>query len=236
MKKLSVFLVVLLISISGQAFADDKYYWKGAIGLSVLEDSNVKFKDENGSYDIGKISADPGFALTTAIGRDMGKGFSAEVEFGYKKTDYDKFKGKSFTYPVNSRGTAELKIPDFELKDADVSTKTLMFNGLYNYNNASMFTPYGGVGIGIAWNDVDVGNFEESDTNFAWQLLAGVETEVANNLAVMVGYRYLSAGEFSIEEKITGTYDSGKEKFDANGEGSFDLDSHTFEIGTKYSF
>jgi opacity protein-like surface antigen len=72
----------------------------------------------------------------------------------------------------------------------------------------SAFTPYLGVGIGMAINDLDQVHYVangvaagteggSTQTNFAWSIGAGVAWQVTNALAIDGGYRYLDAGRVS---------------------------------------
>ena len=86
---------------------------------------------------------------------------------------------------------------------------------------------YAGGGIGIAAFEVDsrLGNinFFDSDTAFAWQLIAGVERPISDCLSVFTQYRLLSVGEA-----------------DLNSMGlAFTTDhtySHSMNIGIRYCY
>lgn len=62
-----------------------------------------------------------------------------------------------------------------------------------------MVKPYVGVGLGLADIKVKYQDAEDlvsiSKTKFAWNLNAGVGFEVAENVTVDVGYRYLQVEE-----------------------------------------
>ena len=208
MKKVIALISLVLLFASTQAFADDHYFKAGA-GLSFVPDSDLDLDfDVGGGVTVGEISSNTGFALHTALGTSFKNGAAIELEYGFKKSGLDKITSGSVS--------ADL--------DGNIKVNTLMVNGLYNFENSTMFTPYGGLGLGIAWAKIsdDTDDSNSKDTNFAVQLLAGVSTEVANGVDFSLGYRWLNAG--SISEKVS------------IGTASMDIDTHSFEAGIKYSF
>ncbi len=86
--------------------------------------------------------------------------------------------------------------------DMTFNTTTLLLNGYYDFHNSTNFTPYVGAGIGFAFNylGVDIhdrnydGSVDDFNTNFAWQVGAGVAYSFTDNMAVDVSYRYLDLG------------------------------------------
>lgn len=83
------------------------------------------------------------------------------------------------------------------------NASTLMANFYYDFRNESAFTPYVGAGVGLAFigvdNKMDIGGVrvardDETFTNFAFNLGAGVAYNFTDNLAVDLGYRYLNMG------------------------------------------
>lgn len=70
-----------------------------------------------------------------------------------------------------------------------------MLNGYYDISTGTIVKPYVGAGLGLADIKVKYQDVEDlvsiSKTKFAWNLNAGVGFEVAENITVDVGYRYL---------------------------------------------
>jgi opacity protein-like surface antigen len=84
-----------------------------------------------------------------------------------------------------------------------VSTVTLMSNLYYDFANIRNITPYVGAGIGAAFHDVDQVTFRDANvtilpahrqTEFAWQLMAGVSADVGSGILLDLGYRYVDLG------------------------------------------
>ncbi len=111
--------------------------------------------------------------------------------------------------------------------DADLSTVFGFVNGYYDIFTWGRVTPYVGGGVGFAHHDIDNVNLPAgisggSNTDFAWNLQAGVAVDITYNLALDVGYRYADFGR----AETGGT------------PGMFvdDITSHDIRIGLRYSF
>jgi outer membrane protein OmpA-like peptidoglycan-associated protein len=120
-----------------------------------------------------------GPAVVGALGYGLGNGFRVEGEIGYRDSD------------VKSASTGAAS--------GDVSALDFMANGLYDFNLGWPVTPYLGVGAGMA--RVSANNLTipastiqvaDTDTEFAYQGLAGVAYAITQNLKLDVGYRYFA--------------------------------------------
>jgi len=197
-------LMVLLGSIfllnTSPVFAGDNggTYLKVGAGVFVLEDSAFEIED----IDFGDLTFETGYNLHGAVGTKFSNGLAVELELAYKDTDTDQYELAGMAVDI----------------EGEISITTLMVNGIYNLDNSTLFTPYAGLGIGIGW--IESGGVD--NTNFAFQVLAGVETEISSNLSLLTGYRYLTVGEF--EDNLYG-YDL-----------ALDIDTHNFEAAIKYTF
>lgn len=69
--------------------------------------------------------------------------------------------------------------------------------------------PYWGAGLGFSNHEISAKYTEgiggKDNTSFAWQLLTGVEIDLAYNLAVDIGYRYFVT-ELEFENNIESEY------------------------------
>jgi opacity protein-like surface antigen len=126
---------------------------------------------------------------------------------------------------------------DFVAVAGDVKLNNFMFNAVVKYPEGR-FHPYVGIGLGLSYTDMSTivtqrigsemssGPEEKDCTSFAWQLLAGVEIDVTNNLSVDIGYRYFGT-EIELE------YASGIEfKHDAK----MDFTTSMINLGLKVLF
>lgn len=111
------------------------------------------------------------------------------------------------------------------LKD---SISTVFVNGYYDFHTGTIFTPYLGLGIGTAWVDSkgDVsgrGAGSNTETNFAWNVGAGVGIELDYNLTFDLNYRYAGFG-------------TARTGSTSNGVADGSLRTHQFLAGLRYTF
>ncbi len=118
---------------------------------------------------------DGGFIIGGAIGTTLHENLRGEIEFSYIQADVDSF--------------ANTPVPD----DANLTSTgyNLLANLWYDFTNDSGFTPYVGAGVGYGKTSVS-GDLpgEVTASGLLYQLGAGVKFDVADNIALDVGYRY----------------------------------------------
>lgn len=115
-----------------------------------------------------------------------------------------------------------------------VDSLALMVNGYYDLGNFRGFVPYLGAGLGIAWNSTDdvvltpAGSRLAGDTDsaFAWALMAGVGYQVSERAILDLGYRYIDLGE------ATSSAGVGV----AAPVRVHDLAAHEIKVGLRYHF
>jgi opacity protein-like surface antigen len=112
--------------------------------------------------------------------------------------------------------------------DADLSTFYGFANIYYDVFTWGRVTPYLGGGIGFARHEVDnvnlpAGLSSGKNTEFAWNLQAGVAVDLTYNLALDVGYRYADFGDARTGGGGTTMYVD-------------DIVSHDVRVGLRYSF
>ena len=86
-----------------------------------------------------------------------------------------------------------------------VSATTLLVNGYYDFMPDAMWTPYAGVGLGVANINANVSLFEpisgtaarmhDNDNEFAYQGILGASWKLNNRVKANVDYRYLSTSK-----------------------------------------
>jgi len=169
------------------------------------------YNDDVVGYD---ITTDLGLAFGIAVGTKVFENVRIEAEL---------------SGTVNSISEAYEEDDDFLYPDFDgsVSALYLLGNVWFDLDTGSGFTPYIGGGVGVAGVDV---NFEQWDWEldgggFAYQLGAGVKVDVADNIALDLGYRFKSVPGVTVD--------------DVDGDDdwlTFDLQSHVFQAGLTFSF
>lgn len=157
------------------------WYLRGDVGYDV--ETNLKDVD----YGAGVVS-----------GTDKENGFSGSLGFGYHFTDYLRADLNIGYLPGNeiSFGTAT--------GNTNIENSALygMANAYVDLGTYAGLTPYIGAGAGIfrserrfGGSDVVTGDFRDNANqySFAYTLNAGLAYRVTKNLALDVGYQYLSA-------------------------------------------
>jgi opacity protein-like surface antigen len=136
----------------------------------------------------------------------MVPGLKVEAEVAYRQNKVDGL----WTTINDTAGTTDSGTLDY-----DHSTLSVMANVWYEFDLAGV-KPY--LGGGIGWADVEVdgayigtvgGPLNFSDDGFAWQAGAGVNFQVAPNIQLGVGYRYMEGPEVTILPPLAGNTVTG---------------------------
>jgi opacity protein-like surface antigen len=155
---------------------------------------------------------DTGYNISGQIGHRFANGFRVEAELNYSRAGIATHSGLSV-------GSTDASI---DAVDASVLTRgptvgatvgAVLDSGIgkqenygafanvfYDFNSGGNFQPYVGGGIGLQRvkfdyrpSDIDVG--QGSDTNFAWQLIAGATYKISPGLEIFGQYSYRDAGK-----------------------------------------
>jgi|GEM_PF-1197324 len=193
----------------------------GSSGGFDLEDSAASHSTDTDPVIVGGW-------LGAALGldwADIGVPIRNELEFSYRFKTKNDIEAKNQTTGVSQSGNME------------VESQNYMLNTYYDISVGGLFSPYIGVGFGLARNVVEVdttlggvaqsfGNDEQ--INFAWSLNAGAAYRVTPNWALDFGYRYISLGEIKTAD---GTGANAGRRFEHGT-----LKSHDLSLGVRYSF
>jgi opacity protein-like surface antigen len=149
-------------------------YVSGQFGITFLPDSD----------DIPRVTLEfqPGHAIGMAAGYKYGK-LRVEGEIGYRINDLDK----------------SIVLGRERSASGDMTGRSFLVNGYYDFINKTAFTPYITAGIGVAKlesNDLTIagrhiGNSD--DTVFAYQVGAGVGYAINKKYTIDLKYRFSSA-------------------------------------------
>ncbi|MEI6558749.1 MAG: OmpA family protein [Rhodospirillaceae bacterium] len=181
-------------------------YVGGAAGANFAADA--KMKPSVGASDTVRFDTGPAGALS--LGYGYGNGFRTEFEASVRSNNVNGLKNNTVARPGGS-----------------TTTWGLMVNGLYDINTGTAFTPYVGAGIGLGIVDAKLtGNsttiYKGTDTQFAYQGIAGVSYAINDNLSLTTDYRYFA----TTDAKFSGT---GLTARVANG-------NHTVMAGLRWTF
>ncbi|WP_170772824.1 outer membrane protein [Ruegeria lacuscaerulensis] len=220
-KRIILASAVLGLSASApvaQSLTDDLYV-HGFAGYSNLQDSDFT-GTVNGGPESVDTDFDGGFGLGIAIGKEIPQWSNdsiatrVELELSYRDNDVDgvNFSGNGPASEVNVSG--------------DVTQTSLFANVLVDFKTASALTPYVGLGLGVAYTDLDFSygpgvELDDSDTNFAAQIIAGVAYDVSENTALTLDTRYSRAFDVSSDRlapngALTGTVEDDIDAFSIN--------------------
>jgi opacity protein-like surface antigen len=186
MKKLLITVVFATVS-TGALAADLKPYIEAQLGYAKLKD--VETESFSGSVGGGTatLSAKGDFDNSFAGGAELGVGNIGASNFrlgaSYTRMDFDmeKVTGSLTTTGVSgvANGTYTADITPY-IRDAGISldnrVNLYMANAYYDFKNESSFTPFLGVGMGMA----DVQNAK--DNEFAYQGVIGGKFDIDKNM------------------------------------------------------
>lgn len=154
---------------------------------------------------------DTGGFFTLAYGWRMETGLRFEAELGYSSSDVDTH--RNVTVGGGDIGGADAAVlitgsPALGVTVADlvadgrgvIRNTSLMLNGFYDFDLGGPVGAYLGAGIGfnrvkVRYNPSDVDIINGNDTVFAYQLMAGANFAVSDNIELFGGYRYRGSND-----------------------------------------
>jgi opacity protein-like surface antigen len=156
---------------------------------------------------------DRGYNVSAYLGHRFEGGFRVEGEFNYSRSGIDSHRGvtvggtniDALDASVLTRGPT-LGTTVGTLVDSGIGSQRsygAFANAYYDFNAGNAFQPYVGAGLGVQRvrfdyrpSNVDVG--QGSDTNLAWQLMAGATYRINPSFEVFGQYNYRDAGRTNI--------------------------------------
>jgi len=170
----------VLLCLSSIAYSADAPYVSVNAGVAIANDSDGT--DSAPPATSFTVESDAGFAVGAAGGYSFGDA-RGEVEIAYQKNNLDQ--------QTVSGTPTELT--------GDTTLLSVLVNGYYDFDTGSPFTPFVSGGIGFAKFNINdakaVGSpnpaTNDDDTVFAYQLGAGVDYAINEEVSLGVKYRYL---------------------------------------------
>ena len=207
-------LAAVLVATS--ALADDaQTQWYGSVtGMRTMpSDSGAELGTALGTVagDI-ELSDEMGFAL--AVGFETAGGQRVELEAAFRSSDIE---------GANDVRLNSIPVPPSVYRlNGDVDTWSLMVN-VRQVIDVGPVRPYVGGGLGFARHDgtaalavgplppllpAGLAGVESGhDTVFAYQFMAGVEVDMAEDATLFGGYRYMGTADLEIE-RLTASFDT----------------------------
>lgn len=172
-------------------------------GASLLQDSTAKLSGVGSS----SVSFDTGFTWGGAVGYELTRNISTELEMVYRSANVGRFDNQR----VGTGG--------------DYASLAVMANVLYqldgwNLGSGQRLRPFAGVGLGIVEEvDFDItggtapGGYSENG-RFAWQVRGGLNWELSRNWIVSSELRYFSVGTPKLGGQAGRTLEAGYDAID----------------------
>ena len=201
-------VAVAAAAIATPAFAQDSGPYVGLEGGVLLPrdsdvDADVDFVDPldpdavyPGVFD---LDYKPGFDIDLIGGYDLGM-FRVEGELGYKRAKVDEIQlDQDFIDDYEDATGVDLSDIDFDL-DGDVKVTSAMVNALVDFDIGGAAL-YAGGGFGRAWVDV----FDDDDSAWAYQFIAGARVPISNSIDAGLKYRYFRTGKLNFTDNASFT-------------------------------
>jgi len=166
-------------------------------GINFVRDQNLRGADASGAGLAGSADLATGYVLGGALGARFMEYFRAELAISYNDTDVDNFSLQG--EPSTAKG--------------GLSVLAIMANGYVDLDLdlgiGVQLRPYLGAGIGYGHVDFDArnrsgqGQSEVSDTDsvFAWNLMAGAAVPLSEVVELSLGYRYLATEDLRLDAR-----------------------------------
>lgn len=225
MKKfINVLFVIGMALLATSSFAGNVYI-SGSGGVSFLLDANSK----------NSILLENDVVLDSPLKTQFKRGFNAGVALGYDfgafRTEleiaYQKFKINNIHIDLpNPFGIESIDVP----LSGPVTSISFLFNNYLDFENKSSFTPYMGLGVGVARLTVDspstvfgyVG-VDDSTTVLAYKIIAGGDLKVSSNVDLTFDYSFFGTKDPTFKDREGSDFKT-------------DVHSHNFNAGIKYNF
>ena len=207
MRKLVIGMAMASSALATPAMArDGQWYIEGDGGVMLVEDQNI---DVNTFADNAKANYESaGYDFGGIVGYDFGA-FRLEAEASYRSAELEDVSAGSQGLALNpipggfSRFTTTLPAL------GEANALSFMVNGLFDFGPDDGLQGFAGGGVGVARVDMDgrvntngPGVWSDSDTGFAWQLLAGVRAPLSDSWDVGLKYRYFNVPDVAIVDPL----------------------------------
>jgi len=195
MRKTVMGLALAATMLSVPAFARDGSGYAGIEGgilfprdMKVDVDTNGNGTIDSSERGVARLNTKNGYDVDAVLGYDFGR-FRLEGEGAYKRAKIDTVTSTGFDV---DNGLAGVQTSANVNGHANVTSA--MVNGLVDFGPV-----YAGGGVGYGWaklNDTPSGApapfYDDKDSGFAWQLIAGVKVPVGDRVDVGLKYRYFN--------------------------------------------
>jgi len=215
MRKLAVTLALASTALATPALARDNAWYVGVEGGAMIVE-DISF-DIGASTAAGTVDHNYGWDVGGVIGYDLGA-FRIEADVSYRRATVDSYRS-TLTTPVYTSGGVLYSPPaaagTYDYAGGSSSALSFMVNGLLDFGDDDGVQGFIGGGAGVSrvkasYGLNDNGNFlDDSDTVFAWQVLAGLRQPISRNVDVTLKYRFFNADNVKLVD-VTGRQFDGR--------------------------
>lgn len=182
----------------------------GSLGSDIDLDDDDDFDDDE--RDVFDLKTKRGWEAALVLGYDFG-GFRLEAEGSYKNLNVDRISSDLAGFDFDDVTPGVQNRVDI---DGDLKVKSLMANALVDLGPDDGLQFFVGGGVGIGWADFE-GSFideedafiDDSDSAFAWQLMAGARLPLSDSVDIGVKYKYFNLDNLSIRNIDENRFDTG---------------------------
>jgi opacity protein-like surface antigen len=211
----------------------DGWYLRGFVGVGMNGTYDIEYLPSPANVGNGFAFDQHSIADTFFIGGGVGYEWNNWLRFDVT----GEYRGKT---QVNARGVYDHVTGLGDSYQGYLKSWVFLANGYVDLGTWNCFTPFVGVGIGAAYNQlanfVDMGigttgagfGRDSSEWNLAWALHAGVAYNVSKNLKIDLAYRYLNYGSITDTVDCIGGCNADSYKFS-------NLHSHDIMLGLRWT-
>ena len=181
MRKLALGMALASTALATPALARDGQWYVGVEGGAMIaEDLSLSVAGNDGAFE---TDYDVGYDFDGIVGYDFG-GFRLEAEVGYKAAAANRLQAGAPGIPMSANGSGPTRTGVYSV-NGEVNALSFMLNGMLDFGDDDGVQGFAGGGVGVARTEV-TGIFagpylNDSDTGFAWQLLAGVRAPLSDS-------------------------------------------------------
>ena len=183
---------------------DGQWYIEGQGGPMIVEDMDFDILDANGdSVDTASADFDAGYDFGGVVGYDFGW-LRLEADASYRAADLNTLQAGTTGLVGNGPGAPFATGQQFAA-DGEVNVLSFMVNALADFGEDDGLQGFVGGGAGVARTDLEgtidasgPGAFDDSDSGFAWQVLAGVRAPLTDSIDAGLRYRFFNADDVGI--------------------------------------
>ncbi len=221
----------IVVQPPAQEFTEN-WYLRGYVGIGMTNNFKLDFL-ENPAHTTNFVFDQNSNSDTTFVGGAIGYEWNNWLRFDVSA----EYRGKT---QVNARGVFDQVTGQGDAYQGYIKSWVFLANAFVDLGTWNCFTPFVGVGVGAAYNQlanfVDMGIGEtgagfgrnSAEWHPAWALYAGVGYNVSKTLKVDLTYRYLNYGSITDTIDCIGGCIPDSYKFSS-------LTSHDIMLGLRWT-